>query len=219
MGKRIVFHDPVSMPGSGLSPESVFSDALPLLGTPGQEYTERRRIPLSVADAFGVRFASDFGGRPAVVVALRDERDRVTSVHGRYLSTARCHNKMLTVGAGGGAISVPGGWRAEPLILVEGLFDALSLAACGWQAVATIGRKVPWLAEISRGRVVWAAFDAGRPGEANADFYRKRLDLAQVRRLQPPPGCKDWNTAMLKRGRLVVSKWVKDHVMVSETMT
>jgi len=42
---------------------------------------------------------------------------------------------MLTVGVGDGAVSFLGGWRVEPFILVEGLFDGLSLAACGWPIV------------------------------------------------------------------------------------
>jgi len=50
---------------------------------------------------------------------------------------------MLTIGSGGGTASVLGGWQVEPLILVEGLFDALSLATCGWASVATVGRWHP----------------------------------------------------------------------------
>ena len=84
-----------------------------------------------------------------------------------------------------------GGWRVEPLILVEGLFDALSLAVCGWPAVATIGRWAPWLPEVTTGRVVWLAFDAGRPGEADVAAYVARLHQAEVRRLPPPPRCKE----------------------------
>ena len=210
------FSDPVQMPGTGLPPETVLTNAMPLSGIPGQEYTERRCVPVGVADASGVRFAPDFGGRPAVVVALRDKDGNLTSVHGRYLHTNRGQSKMLTVGRGGGAISFLEGWQADPLILVEGLFDGLSLAVCGWQSVATIGRQVPWLPEVCAGRVVWAAFDTGRPGDANAEYYEKRLIGAEVRRLPPPVGCQDWSSALVKRGRLTVSRWVRDHVMAKE---
>lgn len=206
------FCDPVRMPGSGLPPETVYVNALPLPGSAGQAYTERRGVPVAMADAMGVRFAPDYGGRPAVVVALRDEDGNLTSVHGRYLHTARGQCKMLTVGMGGGAISFTDGWKEDPLIVVEGLFDALSLAVSGWQSIATIGRTVKWLPEVSAGRVVWAAFDTGRSGDANAEFYRRLLKEAEVRRLPPPPNCKDWNTALVKRGPLLVSKWVRDQV-------
>jgi hypothetical protein len=215
--KRIYrFSDPGHMPGSGLPPETVFASALPLVGTPGQEYTERRGVPVAIADSAGVRFDPNFGGRPAVLVALRDKDDNLTSVHGRYLHTVRDQNKMLTVGVGGGAVSVLGGWRVDPFILVEGLFDGLSLAVCGWPSVATIGRHISWLPEVAAGRVVWAAFDAGSSGEANVEFHLAQLQQADVRRLPPPPRCKDWSTALVKRGPVLVARWVRDHVMAPE---
>src|SRR5262249_23053687 len=139
------------MPGTGESVEECLARAVPLAGTPGQTYVARRGIPVDVANAAGVRFDADFGGRPAVLAALRDHGDALVAVHGRYLHHVRGQNKMLTIGPGGGTLNVLGSWRAEPLILVEGLFDALSLATCGWASVATIGRWAPWLPEALAG--------------------------------------------------------------------
>lgn len=212
MGTHFTFHDPPVMPGNGLAPERVYVEAGYLLDTPGGAYMERRGIPPRMAAEFGVRFDPCFGGRPAVVIALRDRDGTLTSVHGRYLHTARGQSKMLTVGVGGGAICLSGAWETQPLILVEGLFDALSLAVCGWQAIATIGRPVPSLGEVAAGRTVWVAFDNGRSGEANAACYRSRLTGSELRRLHPPDRCKDWNTALLKRGVRSVSKWVSDRI-------
>ncbi|GLI36805.1 toprim domain-containing protein [Geobacter hydrogenophilus] len=141
----------------------------------------------------------------------------MVAVHGRYLHVVRGQNKMLTFGPGGGAVSVRGGWRVDPLILVEGLFDALSLATCGWGSVATIGRWAPWLPEVSAGRVVWLAFDASRSGEAEVARYAKLLCTSDIRRLLPPPLCKDWSTALVKRGRNAVTRWVRDRLMAKET--
>jgi hypothetical protein len=207
------FSDPPVMPISGLSPEDVYGSAFSLVGTPGQEYVERRRVPVGIAHAAGVRFDPDFAGRPAVIVPMLDREGMMTAVHGRYLHATRSQDKMLTVGVPGGSVSVLEGWRAEPLILVEGLFDALSLAVCGWASIASIGRTVKGLAEATYGRVVWAAFDAGRPGEGAVNVYMERLTDAIVRRLPPPPGCKDWNTALVKRGQGAVTRWVRQHVM------
>jgi hypothetical protein len=204
------FDDPPRMPGTGESPEELLARAAPLAGTAGQAYVERRGVPVEVAAAAGVRFAADHGGRPAVLAPLHDHADTLVSVHGRYLHTERRQNKMLTVGPGGGTIDVLGGWRAEPLILVEGLFDALALAVCGFAAAATIGRWAPWLPGVTAGRVVWLAFDASRPGEAEVRRYAALLPGAAVRRLSPPPRCKDWNTALVKRGRGTVARWVQD---------
>jgi hypothetical protein len=212
MHANFTFHDPPLMPGSCLPPSEVYFNAVSLTGTLGQAYVERRGISPDIAASLGVRFDPSFGGRPAVVVALRDREGTLTSVHGRYLHTSRGKSKMLTVGTVGGAICLHGAWETPPLILVEGLFDALSLAVCGWQAIATIGRPVPWLAEVAAGGTVWAAFDNGRSGELNAQSCRSRLAAAEVRRLPPPERCKDWNTALVKLGARSVSKWVRDRV-------
>lgn len=210
------FDDPPYMPCTGESPGERLARAVPLAGTPGQAYVERRGVPGDIADAAGVRFDRDFGGRPAVLVAMRDKEDRAVAVHGRYLHVVRGQNKMLTFGPGGGAVSVLGGWRADPLILVEGLFDSLSLATCGWGSVATIGRWAPWLPEVSAGRVVWLAFDASRPGEAEVARYTELLCASDLRRLPPPPRCKDWSTALVKRGRNAVTRWVRDCLTAKE---
>jgi hypothetical protein len=206
------FDDPPLMPRTRETPSQRLARALPLAGTAGQAYVERRSVPVGVADAAGVRFDADFGGRPAVLIAMRDRDQRLASVHGRYLHTVRGQNKMLTIGSGGGAVSVLGGWSVEPLILVEGLFDALSLATCGWASVATIGRWAPWLPQATAGRVVWLGFDGNRPGEAEADRYASSLPEATIRRLPPPPRCKDWSTALVKRGPDLVARWVRDRL-------
>jgi len=181
----------------------------------GQTYVERRDIPLAVADAAGLRFDPDWGGRAAVLVGLYDQTGMLVSVHGRYLSTMRGQDKMLTIGPGGGVAGVRDGWHGEPLILVEGLFDAPSLAVCGCSAVATIGRWAPWLPRVCEGRLAWLGFDSNRPGEREAAAYAQRLP--RVRRLLPPPRCKDWNTALCKRGSASVARWLRDSLACADT--
>jgi hypothetical protein len=203
------------MPRSGETPAGRLARSLPLAGTPGQAYVQRRAIPLEVADAAGLRFDPDWGGRAAVVIGLQDQAGALTSVHGRYLDTLRGQNKMLTIGPGGGVACVGDGWRGEPLILVEGVFDALSLAVCEHGSVATLGRWAPWLPQVCAGRTAWLAFDANRPGEQEAALYAERLP--QVRRLLPPPRCKDWNTALCKRGHAAVARWLRGQLSSMET--
>lgn len=206
------FNDPTCMPITGLLPEQLLANAIPLAGSAGQAYVEHRGVPVAVATAAGICFDEDFGGRPAVIVALRDNKDRLTSVHGRYLETVRGQNKMLTIGQGNGVISVLDGWHAEPLIFVEGLFDALSIATCGWSAVATIGRWASWLPEVTTKREVWLALDACKPAEADVISYTAQLQNAKLRRVLPPPRCKDWNTALRKRGSVAVTHWLQQHI-------
>jgi hypothetical protein len=211
------FNDPLHMPHTGWLPDQLLAHAEPLPGSAGEAYVERRGVPVAVAAAAGLRFSRDFGGRPAVIVPLCDAADRLTSVHGRYLEVVRGQDKMLTIGPGNGVISVLAGWRARPLIIVEGLFDALSLATCGWPAVATIGRWAAWLPDVSAGRTVWLALDAGRPAEADAVRYAQRLTHAHPRRILPPPRCKDWNTALRKGGQAALTRWLQQQVIDDTT--
>ena len=197
------------MPGTQETPQELFDRAIPLSNTAGQMYVERRGIALKIAEEACVRFEPAFGGRPAVVVGLYDHGENLVSVHGRYLNVLRGQDKMLTVGPGNGTINVLGGWRANPLIIVEGLFDALSLSACGFASIATIGRWAAWLPDAVAGRTAWLAFDAGRSGEEEAARYRTQLNRSQVRRLLPPARCKDWNTAVVKLGISSVAQWVR----------
>jgi hypothetical protein len=178
--------------------------ASPLAGTPGQEYVERRGIPLEIADAACVRYAADWGGRPAVIVGLYDQHGALTSVHGRYFQVVRGQDKMRTIGPGGGVISVIDGMRAEPLIIVEGLFDALSLAVCAHPSIATSGRPIPWLPEFASGRRVYIAFDRSRSADENARQLMAKLP--QARRIHPPGRSQDWNTALVKHGRAAVAR-------------
>jgi hypothetical protein len=206
------FHDPPVLPGTALGPAECLARAQPLEATDGQAYVERRGVPVDIATAAGVRFDPNWAGRPAVLIALRDRDGEIRSAHGRYLHNVRGQDKMLTIGPGGGAISVLGGWRSDPLIVVEGLFDALSLAVCGHAAIATIGRDVPWLPSIAAGRAVHIAFDGNRPGEQEAARLATALVGARVHRLPPLPRCKDWNTALVKRGPSEVARWLRDSV-------
>jgi hypothetical protein len=212
------FADPPRLPDTGESPVERFARSAALAGTPGAAYVERRGIPLDVASGAGVRFDPGFGGRPAVVVEMRDRGDVPRALHGRYIEVGRRQDKMLTVGVAGGVVGVLGGWRAAPLILVEGLFDALSLAACGFACVATVGRSAPWLCEVASGRTVYLAFDAGKAGEAEAARFARRLPADAVRRIAPPGRAKDWNTALVRKGRWAVESWLREHLPASGTI-
>jgi DNA primase len=206
--------DPLLMPGTDETAEERFTKSLALLNTPGIDYVEKRGISPAVAHTARVRFDPSWNGRPAVIVPMVDSDYRVCSLHGRYLSTAGKQNKMFTIGPGGGAFYVGDGWNATPIILVEGLFDALSLAMCGYSAVATVGRRAPWLPEVCRDRAVVLAFDGNHPGEVEVTFYRAFLAGAHCCRITPPGRSKDWNTALLKHGEHGIQHWLKKNSIV-----
>ncbi|MDH7459711.1 toprim domain-containing protein [Chitinophagaceae bacterium 26-R-25] len=208
-GQRI---DPLTMPVTGEAPQNRLNNGLLLTGTPGQAYVEHRCIPIQIAHEAGVRFDPDWNGRPAVIAPMFDLYHALCSVHGRYLSQAGNEDKMFTIGPGGGIFSVLGGYQVEPVIFVEGLFDALSLAVCGYSSIATVGRLAPWLPEVCRDKLVVLAFDANRPGEAAVEFYKKFLSGAKIHRLTPPGHTKDWNSALMKRGAIMVAHWLEYHL-------
>ena len=131
------------------------------------------------------------------------------------LSVSLCGSSPCHWAAGTPPDCGGGGWRADPLILVEGLFDGLSLAMCDLACIATIGRWAPWLPEIAAGRKVWLAFDASKPGEADVAEYSRRLRHSEINRLLPPARCKDWNTALRKIGRSALTRWLHSQLVSS----
>jgi hypothetical protein len=197
------------LPGTGEGPEDLWRRSAPLVATPAEAYLEKRRVPLAVAEAAGVRFTGDLNGRPAVLARLTGPEGETRAVHGRHLHDRRGEGKMFTVGRSGGAFPVLDGLSADPLILVEGLFDALSIAAAGLPCVATIGRWVDWLPGLASGREVWLAFDANRPGERSARGFAASLGGSRCRRLRPPGGRGDWNAAARKIGAAGLARWLQ----------
>jgi hypothetical protein len=197
------------LPGTGEGPEELWRRSAPLGGTAAETYLERRRVPLAVAESAEVRFTEDLNRRPAVLARLTGPEGELRAVHGRHLHDRRGEGKMFTVGRSGGVFPVLGGLHAEPLILVEGLFDALSLAAAGLPCVATIGRWVDWLPGLAQGREVWLAFDGNRPGEKSVRGFAASLDGSRCRRLRPPAGRGDWNAAARKIGAAGLARWAQ----------
>ncbi len=214
----LVLSDPPLMPGTGETAQARLARAGLLTGTPGQQYVEKRGITLDVAHNAGLRYDPDWNGRSAVIAAMRDAEHNIRSVHGRFLEHLGDQNKMLTIGTIGGVINLLDGLTENPIILVEGLFDALSLAMCGYSSVATVGRWAPWLPELCAGKTVWLGFDGNRPGDEEATRYRERLTGADTRRLPPPGRSKDWNTALVKRGQATVEAWLRQCLGPAKSM-
>ena len=181
----------------------------PLLNTDGQCYVEKRGISIDLAHEAGVRYDPDWNGRPAVVAAMVDAGSEICSLHGRYLNTIGKQHKMLTIGPGGGIFHVGATWNHDPIILVEGLFDALSLATCGYSAIATVGRLAPFLPEVCKDHIVILAFDGNRPGESEVAFYKDFLTESRCYRITPPGRCKDWNAALMRHGQHGIQQWLK----------
>lgn len=170
-----------------------------LANTPGAHYLASRGVPPTLAHAAGARYCADWFGRPAVVFPIRNRAGELVAAHGRYCD-GRTDPKSRTAGhASAGTFTVPGAWEADTLILVEAPICALSLAACGYPAVATLGCSLPdsvaWACALRR---VLVATDADDAGDNAAKEWIRILAArgATVRRMRPR-GAKDWNELMI----------------------
>jgi Toprim-like len=173
-----------------------------LWGTPGEAYLARRGIPRGVAALAEVRFCRDWYGAPAVVFPLWSEALDLVGGHGRYLD-ARSEPRMRSShGASGALFETAGAWEAPLLIVCEAPIDALSLAVCGFPAVALQGTRYPeWLPRRGVGRRVLLAHDADPAGDQAAAVLATALRSlgGQPERLRPA-GAKDWNELLLAHG-------------------
>jgi hypothetical protein len=175
------------LPRTGEGPEDLWARSVALAATPAEAYLEKRRVALDLAEDAGVRFTPDLNGRPAVLARLTGPQDELRAVHGRHLHDRRGEGKMFTVGRSGGLFTGHGGLAAEPLILVEGLFDALSFSTA-FPCVATIGRWVDWLPEAAGGREVWLAFTPTARATAPPASSRRPSPAAVAGGCVPPAG-------------------------------
>jgi phage/plasmid primase-like uncharacterized protein len=164
----------------------------------GAAYLEGRGVSLQVAAAARVRFAADWYGRPAVVFPVQDEAGRLVAAEGRYIDAGTPKSRSAGPKGRGVFVATPGALEAEGVTLCEGPITALSVAACGFAAVALCGHaSAPaWLVRRLALRPVFLAFDYGEQG---ADTLARKLarELAALGatpyRLTPPAGAGDWN--------------------------
>ena len=111
--------------------------------------------------------------------------------------------------------------RLPAIIITEGPFDALALAAAGYPALAIMGGDGPaWLARacaVHHSRLVFIATDADAAGDAAAEKLAALLGPsgagAKCGRLRPPIG-KDWNDTLLAIGREALSDHLAERVLI-----
>lgn len=186
----------------------------PLDETTGADYLLSRGLTIEIAHEAGTRFSRDFYGRPAVVFPLRDKQGQFVAAQGRYLADGS-GPKARTVGDKKlGAFTTSGLWEAiaggAPLVVCEAPIDALSLALCGFPALALCGKDGPdWLPRACAFQAVALAFDADEAGDGGADKLAAQIEPlgAKPFRLRPEGG-KDWNELLQVQGRDTLSDWL-----------
>ena len=179
-------------------------------GTRGEKYMLGRAISVSAVSHAGIRFCSSWSGRASVVFPIYNRAGEMVAVQGRAVKG----NEKRTFGPKKeGAFFAPiqiGERRFEPLepsvpaiILVEAPIDALSLASCGFPALALCGTTGPSWLHIACGlRRVLLAFDADDAGDEAAKKLASGLERfgADCERLRPQ-GAKDWNELLQNSGK------------------
>ena len=203
-----LWDDPTVVPEGGDDPAAALARAVAVDDPQCAAYLTRRGVPVEVARAAGVRFAPSFDRRAAVLAPMRRRDGELAAVTARYLTTIRGQEKILTVGHEGGVFTVLDGLAADPLLLVEGVFDALSLAACGVPCVATIGRYVGWLEDVGVGRTVLLGFDGNKVGDHAARYYKDRMTGADCHRLRPPLVLQGLERRARQAGRHGTTRWL-----------
>ena len=196
--------------------------------TPGAAYLESRGIPLEVAQLAGVRFSPDWFGRGAAVFPIRDRAGALVAAQGRHTTG---DGKLTTGPKSRGVFFAPakvGAQVFQPLeqsgpgvIVCEAPIDALSLAACGFPALALCGVNgantsgPAWLHLACGLRRVFLAFDDDEAGEAAAGALAGKLSIygARCQRLTPESG-KDWNEVLKRDGRDVLGDWLALRVLL-----
>lgn len=175
---------------------------VPIAGTPAAEYLKGRGIPAELAAAAGVQFSPSFCGVPAVVFPILKD-GQLVALQGRPIGEGIKRTLKQGSGPHGGTFATPGALESDPKIIVEAPIDALSLAAAGVPAIATIGTSCPpnFAERLPYARVL-AAHDRDEAGEKASKSLAEQLakNGAKCDRLRPPERCKDWNDALLAYG-------------------
>jgi hypothetical protein len=182
--------------------QDLYDRTLPLEGSPGADYLAGRGIPVGVATAAGVRWASVWYGRPAVVFPIRGRVGQLVGLHGRH-TDGRENPKAHDYGKkSAGLFATPGALDGQRVVLVEGSIDALSLAAAGVPAAALCGlRAAEWTFQAFAFKTIALALDNDDHGDDAAVVLAPRFQAFGCRTLRwSPRGAKDWNALHLEHG-------------------
>lgn len=200
-------------------PLSALSAALrglqPLRGSRGEAYLSGRGLPLEVCQSANVKWSPSWLGRPAVVFPIYDDRGALVAAQGRY-TDGREDPKARTLGRKKSGLFLTGGFweqvrKGAPIIVTEAPIDALSLATCGFPALALCGKSgwPQWLPIKCAFKEVVLAFDGDAAGEDGAAKLLPILESlgAKTRRVAPEEA-KDWNEMLAKRGAHKTEQWL-----------
>ena len=168
----------------------------------GLDYLAMRGITEELARSCGLMSIARWqGGGPALLFPIRRPDGALVATHGRYLNP-EAEPKCKTAGAlNRGVFSTPGGLTADPLIITEGPFDALSYAQCGYPAISLVGVAWgDWLPRYCAFRSVYVALDNDPRGNERSPELAAALRSRGARILRLKAQLKDANEDLLADG-------------------
>jgi hypothetical protein len=213
---------PRSEPATGATWREYFERAVPVAGTPGEEYLAARGIAAPVASAAGVRFLSTLYNRPAVLFPF-EQNGAPVAFQARFAGSffdsegKPDNHRALGTKSGGAFLTAPDALQREAIVLCEAPIDALSLAACDLPAVALGGTAAPdWIVKACAFRRVLLAFDSDQNNAGEEAAQKLALLLqsrgASVARLAPLreeySDKSDWNMMLLQHGAAPLRAWL-----------
>jgi hypothetical protein len=202
----------------------LWEQTLPLESSPGALYLARRAITTDVAALAGVRWSTSWILGGAVVFPVQNHLGEMIAAQGRAVRGSAKITKgpkkegafFAPVTLSSGRVCGPLDEAAPAIVLTEAPIDALSIAACGFPALALCGTAGPnWLHLACGLRKVVLAFDADEAGDRAARDMEKRLEPygARCSRLQPEE-FKDWNEWLVRQGRGELNDWLAARLLM-----
>ena len=196
----------------------------PLDNTAGAGYLAGRSISLASALWAQVRWSDSWSGHSAVVFPICGRDGGIVAAQARAIrGDAKLTAGPKKNGAFFAPVALAGGRLCGPLdsavpaiILVEAPIDALSLATCGFPALALCGTSGPaWLHLACGLRRVLLGFDADEAGDAASEKTATLLGSfgARCERLRPE-NAKDWNEFLQTQGAASLDAFLASQILV-----
>ena len=197
--------------------------------TPGAAYLRERGIDDDLAYESGIRYADQFAvqdtagkewrrAERCILFPFRDRAGQVVAVNIRFIDVPSSDQKRKTVtlgprnsGAFMGPVYVADPLKRDPIVVVEGPIDALSLTMAGVPALALVGTAgTGWLPEACVLKNVVLALDNDERGDGGAERLRGLLAPVGARMARWRPSSKDWNDDLRADGSDVLRVRIDD---------
>ncbi len=217
-----------SAPATAATWQTLFAQSKPAMGTAAAEYLARRGIPDATSEAANARVLRLHSGgyaRDYVAFPFCDRDGAPVAFQARAIDDKPDGHKAHGTKSAGVFSTCADALKAESVILCEAPIDALSLAACGFEAVALGGTAAPaWIASALAFKRVYLAFDNDQNGAGDTAAAKLALDLqsfgASVSRLAPPredaADKSDWNAMLLHIGAPALCDWLTERLHIPE---